>query len=110
MAFNYPVTFNNHQLMAQMLPTLQATAGLDNVIETKAVLGAEDFSFFQQKVPGRYLFVGGKNPKTPLAQTAGHHTPNFVIDDNALSLGVKVLSNLTIDYMNNYQEEISVSE
>ena len=108
--FNYPVTFNNHQLMAQMLPTLQATAGLDNVIETKAVLGAEDFSFFQQKVPGLYLFVGGKNPKTPLAQTAGHHTPNFVIDDNALSLGVKVLSNLTIDYMNNHQEAISVSE
>jgi metal-dependent amidase/aminoacylase/carboxypeptidase family protein len=97
--FNYPVTYNQPELMTQMLPTLNATAGVNNVKLTKAVMGAEDFSFFQQQVPGLYLFVGGKAKNTPLAEAAGHHTPEFVIDDSGLATGVKLLSNLTLDYM-----------
>jgi len=98
--YQYPVTYNDPSLMAQMLPTLQATAGKDNVILTNAVMGAEDFSFFQQKIPGLYLFVGGKTQSTPAEQAPGHHTPNFVIDDNGMKLGVRTLSHLVVDYMN----------
>lgn len=97
--FNYPVTYNQPELMVQMMPTLNETAGVEHVKLTKAVMGAEDFSFFQEQVPGLYLFVGGKAKGKPLAETAGHHSPDFVIDDSGLSVGVKLLSNLTLDFM-----------
>jgi len=98
--FQYPVTYNDPSLMLQMLPTLEATAGKDNVMLANAVMGAEDFSFFQQKIPGLYLFVGGKTKSIPVEQAPGHHTPDFVIDDEGMQLGVRTLSNLVLDYMN----------
>lgn len=98
--YYYPVTFNPADLMTQMLPTLKKTAGKEHVINTKAVTGAEDFSFFQQEVPGLYLSVGGRDPKVPEITAAGHHTPDFRIDESGMQTGVKLLTNLTIDYMN----------
>lgn len=94
-----PVTYNDPALTEKMLPTIKATAGNDNVHLTDAVTGAEDFSFFANEIPGLFLFVGGmpkgKDPK----EAAPHHTPDFFIDDSGLKLGVKVLCNLTMDYM-----------
>ena len=96
---HYPVTFNDVALTARMLPTLQKTAGISNVILIPADTGAEDFSFYQEKVPGLFIFLGGmqkgKDPKT----TASHHTPDFFIDESGFILGVKALSNLTLNYM-----------
>ena len=96
---HYPVTFNDLALTARMLPTLQKTAGINNVILVPANTGAEDFSFYQEKVPGLFIFLGGmqkgKDPKT----TASHHTPDFFIDESGFILGVKALSNLTLNYM-----------
>lgn len=96
---HYPVTFNNVALTEKMLPSLQKTAGLQNVQLKPAVTGAEDFSFFQEKVPGLFFFLGGMpkggNPKT----APSHHTPDFFIDESGLTLGVKALVNLTLDYM-----------
>jgi amidohydrolase len=56
---HYPVTFNDVALTAKMLPTLEATAGKENVLLRQPVTGAEDFSFYQQKVPGIFFFLGG---------------------------------------------------
>ena len=97
--YTYPVTFNDHKLMDQMLPTLERTAGRENVVNTKAVTGAEDFSFFQKEVPGLYLFVGGKPLDTPAQEAPAHHTPEFYVDDAGMKLGVELLTNLTLDYM-----------
>jgi len=101
--YTYPVTFNDPTLMDQMLPTLERTAGRDKVQNTKAVTGAEDFSFFQKEVPGLYLFVGGKPLDTPAEQAPAHHTPEFHVDDSGMKLGVELLTNLTIDYMQQAQ-------
>lgn len=96
---HYPVTFNNIALTDKMLPSLQKTAGTENVQLKAAVTGAEDFSFFQEKVPGLFFFLGGM-PKGGNPLTApSHHTPDFFIDDSGLLLGVKALANLTLDYM-----------
>jgi amidohydrolase len=97
---NYaPVTFNDLRLTEQMAPSLRRTAGPDKVVVQKAVTGAEDFAFFQEKVPGLFVFVGGmpkgKNP----AETAPHHTPGFFIDESGLTLGVKTLATLAADYL-----------
>nr|WP_260680676.1 amidohydrolase [Thalassotalea sp. PS06] len=97
---NYPVTYNEPELMAKMLPTIRSSAGSENVKLTKAVTGAEDFSFFQQEVPGLYLFVGGKPKGMSAEEAPGHHTPEFKIDESGLKTGVALLTNLTIDYMN----------
>lgn len=96
---NYPITYNPPKLMNEMLPTLNRTVGSGDVFLTKALLASEDFSFFQEKVPGLYLFVGGKDRKMPMSEAPAHHTPDFVIDDSRLDVGVKLYSNLTIDYM-----------
>jgi amidohydrolase len=97
---HYPVTFNDVALTAKMLPTLEGTAGKENVLLRPPVTGAEDFSFFQQKVPGIFFFLGGM-PKGGNSLTApSHHTPGFYLDESGFTLGVKALCNLTLDYMN----------
>jgi amidohydrolase len=97
---HYPVTFNDPALTEKMLPTLQRTAGTANVLLRPPVTGAEDFSFYEEKVPGIFFFLGGM-PKGGDPQTApSHHTPDFYIDESGFSLGVKALCNLTLDYMN----------
>jgi amidohydrolase len=94
-----PVTFNDETLTGLMLSTLEKSAGKDNIVLIPAITGAEDFSFFAQKVPGLYFFVGamtkGKDPKT----VGDHHTPQFLMDDSAFKTGVNALSNLVFDYM-----------
>lgn len=96
---HYPVTFNNVALTAAMLPSLQKSVGAENVLLVPAKTGSEDFSFFAQKVPGLYFFIGGlpkgKDPKT----SAPHHTPDFFIDDSAFKTGVYAFCNLVFDYM-----------
>jgi amidohydrolase len=96
---SYPVTFNDPALTEKMLPSLQETAGPGNLLLKAPVTGAEDFSFYQQKVPGIYFFLGGM-PKGGNPLTApSHHTPDFYIDESGFSLGAKALCNLTLDYM-----------
>ncbi|WP_240615538.1 amidohydrolase [Alteromonas facilis] len=97
--YNYPITFNDHSLMAQMLPTIQRTAGESNALYSKAVTGAEDFSFFQEKVPGVYLWVGGKPLNVAAEDAPAHHTPEFYVDDSGMRLGVDLLTNMTVDYL-----------
>lgn len=95
---HYPVTFNNVALTNAMLPSLQKSAGADNVLLVPAITGAEDFSFFAQKVPGLFIFLGGL-PKGKDPKTAGpHHTPEFIIDDAAFKTGVITFCNLVFDY------------
>jgi amidohydrolase len=99
LSVRYPVTFNDPSLTAKMLPTLQATAGTANVMLKPPVTGAEDFSFFQEKVPGLFFFLGGMPKGQDPLKTAAHHTPDFYIDESGFSLGVKAMCNLTLDYM-----------
>jgi len=94
-----PVTFNDPALTAQMLPTLQHTAGAANVVEIKAVTGAEDFACYQEKIPGLFLFLGGMTPGTDPATVADHHTAGFKVDESAFPLGVKTLAILAADYL-----------
>ncbi len=96
---SYPVTYNNVELTAKMLPSLQATAGKENVLLRNAVTGAEDFSFYQEKVPGLFFFLGGMPKDQDPAKAPAHHTPDFFIDESSFNLGVKSLVNLTLDYM-----------
>uniref|UniRef100_UPI004048F654 amidohydrolase n=1 Tax=Gelidibacter sp. TaxID=2018083 RepID=UPI004048F654 len=96
---SYPVTFNDEKLTAMMLPTIEKSAGKENVFIMPAMTGAEDFSFFAQKVPGLYFFVGGLTKGKDPEVSGPHHTPQFLIDDAAFKTGVNVMCNLVFDYM-----------
>jgi len=96
---HYPVTFNDVALTEKMLPSLKATAGAAHLQLRLPVTGAEDFSFYQEKVPGLFIFLGGMpKGKDPL-KSPSHHTPDFYIDEGGFVLGVKALANLALDYM-----------
>lgn len=94
----YPVTFNDPALTEQMAPTLKRVAG-DQAVVVDPLTAAEDFSFFQKKVPGLYYFVGGRPSDVSAEEVAPHHTPDFRIEESAMKTGVRALAGLTIDYM-----------
>ena len=95
---HYPAVFNNEALTAAMIPSLQKSAGFSNVVLKPAKTGSEDFSFYAQKVPGFFFFIGGlpqgKDPKT----AGPHHTPDFMIDESSFKTGVIAFCNLVFDY------------
>ena len=97
---NYPVTINDPDLTQRVLPTLRDIVGKDMVYRSGRSMGAEDFSFFAQQVPGFYFYLGVNKIGADLSSTAGNHSPLFIIDDGALPVGVKALTHMTIDYLN----------
>lgn len=97
---NAPLTYNDINLTNKMVPSLVKTAGADKVHIMKAITGAEDFSYFQNEVPGLYFFIGGQPASKKEGQAlGGHHTPDFYIDESGMITGVKAFLNLTLDYM-----------
>lgn len=108
----YPVTFNNIALTNLMLPSLQKSAGVGNVMLVPANTGAEDFSFYAQKVPGLFFRLGGMPKGKDVKTAAPHHTPEFIIDDASFKLGVITFCNLVFDYaeMNKKKRTIHVKE
>ena len=98
---SYPITYNDTDLYNKMLPTLKRVNGEENVNFMDAITGAEDFSFFQERVPGMYFFIGGAKKGTDPNLAAPHHTPDFYVDDSAMVTGLKSMTSLTLDYLHN---------
>ena len=96
---NTAITYNDYDLVDKMLPSLVKIAGAQNVHLRKATTGGEDFSYFQEVVPGFYFFLGGMTPGNENAYP--HHTPDFFIDESGMLLGVKTLTQMTFDFLNN---------
>lgn len=92
------ITFNDPELVSLMIPTLKRVAGDENIQTQKAITGAEDFSYFQREVPGFFFFLGGMTPGNE--EPFPHHTPDFRINEAGLMLGVKALTELSLDYLN----------
>lgn len=92
------ITYNNPELVEQMLPTMRRVAGEANIQTQKAITGAEDFSYFQREAPGFFFFLGGMTPGN--TESFPHHTPDFKIDDSDLLLGVRTLTEMSLDYLN----------
>lgn len=95
-----PVTYNDPALTEKMVASLEKAAGKENVMRINAVTGAEDFAFFQQKVPGLFFFVGAMMPEQDPNTVPAHHTPDFMIDERGMLVGLKAMLNVTLDYMN----------
>lgn len=94
-----PVTYNDIALTAKMIPSLNKAAGTENVILINAVTGAEDFAFYQKRVPGFFFFVGAMPPDQDPTKVPSHHTPDFMIDERGMLTGLRAMLNVTMDYM-----------
>ena len=95
----YPVTINDPALTARMLPSLQAVVGKDNVYEPPLQMGSEDFSLFAQEVPGMFFFVGSTAKGTDLTTVPNNHSPQFLLDEEALDVGFRALMQVSLDYL-----------
>jgi amidohydrolase len=95
----YPVTRNDPALTERMVPTLRRVVGADNVRLGPLTGTAEDFSFFQQKVPGLFVFLGVTPRDQDHTKVPQNHSPLFFADESALPVGVRVMSNLALDYL-----------
>jgi amidohydrolase len=94
-----PITYNEPALTRRMLPTLERVAGADRVLTVLPATGAEDFAYYQQRVPGLFFWLGVRDPAVAASQAAPNHSPGFLVDERALLLGVRALSRLAIDFL-----------
>lgn len=92
------VTYNTPELVRLMVPSLEAAAGKGNVAESEWTTGAEDFSYFGEKAPSFFFFLGGMPKGQDPKKASAHHTPDFFIDDSQLDVGVKAFCNIVFDY------------
>jgi amidohydrolase len=94
-----PATVNDPALTAKMLPSLQAVVGAGNVYEPPLQMGAEDFSFYAQQVPSMFFFVGATGPGIDPATAPSNHSPQFLLDESALDVGLRALLQVSLDYL-----------
>jgi amidohydrolase len=95
-----PSVYNNPELLARMMPTLERVAGDHpvNIVTPQTV--AEDFSVFAAETPGVFLFLGNGPPGVDPTTLAGNHSPYFDMHEPNLEVGVRAFSNLVVDYLN----------
>jgi amidohydrolase len=87
---NAALTYNDPDLSAWLAPVLQQAAGADNVNPASPpTTVAEDFSYFQQAIPGVFYHLGGTADGVDPATAAPNHSPGFDVNEAILPLGVK---------------------
>ncbi len=91
-----PATINDPALAEKMMPTMERIAGRDNVIILDPTMGGEDFAYYANVAPGFFFRLGQVKPGTT---SGGHHTPTFRADDACIPVGMRVMSNLLLDYL-----------
>ena len=96
---HYPDVYNDPKLVNKMLSSLQKTAGADNIDLVTPRTVSEDFAFYQQKIPGLFISLGGMPKGQDVKTAAPHHTPDFFIDESSFKLGMRAIANLALDYM-----------
>lgn len=96
----YPITYNDPALTERSLPALRGVAGPEKVRLVNPVLGAEDFSVFQQNVPGLFFWLGTRPANQTPEQAPSNHSPLFYIDESGLPLGIRAMATVALDYLN----------
>jgi amidohydrolase len=94
------LTYNDPDLFEETLPTMRRVLGEENIIPAPIQMVSEDFSYFQEVIPGFYFFLGVGNKAKGI--TALWHTPEFDVDEESLVVGVKVMANVLLDYLDRH--------
>ncbi len=92
-----PPVWNDPELVSRMKPALVSALGAANVVESPPVMVGEDFAQYQQQIPGMFVFLGVRNEAVGAVHSL--HTPQFVLDEAALPVGIRTMSQLAIEYL-----------
>ncbi|MBE1500105.1 hippurate hydrolase [Amycolatopsis lexingtonensis] len=94
----YPVTVNDDRIAAEVLRLGASVLGPENVeLLADPLMGAEDFSYVLQRVPGAYAFLGACPPGVDPAEAAANHSNRVVFDEDAMPSGVAMLAAFALD-------------
>lgn len=95
------VTYNDPALVKKTYSSLiKAAGGEANTIETTWQTGAEDFSYYAEKAPSFFFYLGAMPKEKKVSEVAPHHTADFYIDESGFTVGVKAFCQLVFDYGN----------
>ncbi|MFB3855577.1 MAG: amidohydrolase [Vicinamibacterales bacterium] len=94
-----PVTFNDPELTARMVASLERVSAPGFDPDAPATTTAEDFSFYQQRVPGVYFFLGVAPIGVDPSKAEPNHSPRFMVNEDALVTGVRALASVAADYL-----------
>jgi hippurate hydrolase len=86
----YPTVYNNPALCNHARILGEEFIGTSNVEETELRMGAEDFGYYSQKIPGCFFRLGTGNKQMGI--TSGVHTPRFDIDERAIEIGIGIMA------------------
>jgi len=92
-----PPTINDGELTSRFIETAKRAIGEDRVQASPLIMVSEDFSYYQEKIPGVFFLLGCGNPLKGTDNP--HHSPRFNVDDDALSMGVELLAAFAADYL-----------
>jgi len=94
-----PVTWNAATLTSRMVPSLWRFVGAKAIRVVRPRTYSEDFAYYAQKIPGFYVFLGINPPGQPEQGSAPNHSPRFFVDEDAMVIGVRVMSTLAMDFL-----------
>ena len=100
-----PVTANNPSLTARSVPSLIKVAGEANVVNMSLVMGAEDFAYYAQEVPGFFFFVGSTPVGKEASTAPSNHSPQYFLDEAALPLATRALLQVSLDFLSAPKDE-----
>ncbi|HKP11214.1 MAG TPA: M20/M25/M40 family metallo-hydrolase, partial [Blastocatellia bacterium] len=94
-----PPLVNNAEVCEMVADCAAEVIGQDRVVRDDSVrtMGGEDMSYFLERVPGCYFFLGTRNEARGLAHP--HHSPRFDIDESALAAGVEIMTRVIKRYL-----------
>ena len=88
----YPSVYNNEKLYTVARALAEDFIGADHVETTEVRMGAEDFGYYTQKIPGCFYRLGVMNESKGIS--SGVHTPTFNVDENAIEIGMGMMARL----------------
>jgi len=97
--YSNPVTYNNPDLTARVLPSLRKVAGDANVKEIPLITGSEDFAYFAQAVPSFFFMVGVTPQGTDVTTAPANHSPLFYLDEKAIPIATRAMTQVVVDYL-----------
>lgn len=95
--FRYPPTINDEVITELVRQVASSSVGQRNVVLPEQTTGGEDMSFFLERVPGCYFFLGSANSKKGLNKP--HHNSKFDLDEACLPVGVQILAQSALTYL-----------
>ncbi len=96
----FPVTINDDRMTELVAEVARDLVGKEKMFDMKPLMGSEDFSYYLQKVPGSFFFLGTRNVKKGIVHP--HHHPCFDIDEDTLPLGTALNTAIALNYLRDY--------